>query len=69
MGRTRALAAVAVAVVACARTAPPPLPPPAAEPDRFPHPAHAQLACTPCHQEAAAVAGVVVMPGADDHAA
>ena len=71
MGTLRALAAIAVAsaVLACARTPPAALPPPTAEPDRFPHPAHVQLACTPCHDQAAAVAGAVQVPGSDDHAA
>jgi len=68
-------AAVTVAIIvalgvvgACRRSSNAPLPPPLAEPDRFPHPAHAQLACTPCHDQAAAVAGSVRVPGADDHA-
>ncbi|MBK9031876.1 MAG: cytochrome c3 family protein [Myxococcales bacterium] len=71
MGTWRALAAIAVAIatLACTRTAPPPLPAPTAEPDRFPHPAHATLTCTPCHDQAAAVAGAVRVPGSDDHAA
>lgn len=61
--------AIAVALGACRRASRQPLPPPQAEPDRFPHPAHAQLACTPCHDQAAAIAGTVRMPGSDDHAA
>ncbi len=61
--------AIVAALAACRRSSPPPLPPPQAEPDRFPHPAHAQLACTPCHDQAAIVAGSVRPPGADDHAA
>jgi hypothetical protein len=67
--RALATVAVATAALACSRAAPAPLPPPTAEPDRFPHPAHAQLACTPCHDSAAALAGVAQMPGQDDHAA
>lgn len=74
LGRARAACAIAIAVAviatgACRRGKPPPLPPPQAEPDRFPHPLHAQLACTPCHDQAAAVAGTVRPPGSDDHAA
>ncbi|MEZ4402295.1 MAG: cytochrome c3 family protein [Kofleriaceae bacterium] len=67
----RALGALAVAALAtaCRQATPAPLPLPSAGPDRFPHAAHATLTCAPCHDQAAAIAGTVVVPGADDHAA
>lgn len=64
-----AIAALACAVLACRNAAPTPLLAPTAEPDRFPHGAHRELGCTPCHDQVAATSGQVRMPGADDHAA
>lgn len=63
------VALVGATIVACRGPTPAPLPAPTAEPDRFPHGAHGQLTCAPCHDQAAAISGQVRMPGADDHAA
>jgi hypothetical protein len=60
--------AVLVLVAACGTHAPATPMPTIVETDRFPHAMHTQLACTECHDRAAVAAGVVQIPGSNDHA-
>lgn len=63
-----ALLGVVIAVAGCRRGAAVDTEPVIVEADRFPHDRHRDLPCTECHDAAQVAAGVVELPGADDHA-
>jgi hypothetical protein len=53
---------------ACRGRAPGEIAPVIVETDRFPHERHDTIECTECHDPAAVAAGIVEIPGSDDHA-
>lgn len=64
-----ARALLVLALAACGSRGGSVAPPPAELGEhRFPHPLHAEIACTTCHDPGAVAAGRPAVPGADDHA-